>query len=90
MGTYQLISLQSGIFTGQTYNDQLPCCVFFAVLLLIVSFILATPFSLICTVPFLVCISKVRRMVTSDHEILSREREREIVEGFNSHRWAIN
>ena len=59
VGTYWLISKYGRITKYNTYNNQLPCCVFFAVLLLIVSFILTTPLSLLCTVPFLVCISKV-------------------------------
>lgn len=59
VGTYWLIGRCGRITKYHTYNNQLPCCVFLAVLLLIASFILTTPLSLICTVPFLVCISKV-------------------------------
>jgi hypothetical protein len=59
VGTFWLIGKCGRITKYNTYNNQLPCCAIFAVLLLIASFILATPLSLICTVPFLVCISKV-------------------------------
>lgn len=62
VGTFWLIDKYGRITKHRTYSNQLPCCVFLAVLLLIVSFILATPLSLICTVPFIVCISKVAKM----------------------------
>ena len=57
VGTYTVIGRVSTI---RTHSNQLPCCVFLAVILLIASFICTSPLSLICTVPFLINISKVR------------------------------
>ena len=59
VGTFTLVSRFGRMSTIHTHRNELPCYVFFAVLLLIVSFILATPFSLVCSVPFLVFTSMV-------------------------------
>ena len=59
VGTFTLVSRFGRATTFYTHRNELPCCVFFATLLLVVSCVLATPFSLVCSVPFLVLISKV-------------------------------
>ena len=64
VGSYTVSSRSR--FTGErrttqyyTHSNEIPCCVFAAVLLLLCTFICLTPLSLICTVPYLYYISVV-------------------------------